>query len=145
VVATTTRVCHGFDLFLLLVLLLFFSFRRKALGLPEEVRLLPDTEADREAAQLVLFANQEQKFSSNWKGKRQRIMTQSIFEGQGGAAGGGGGASSKQPPRQQHKPPPRAGVAATAAAGPGRPASGAKQLLQQRMLAAARKRAAGIL
>jgi hypothetical protein len=116
--------------------------RRKALGLPEEVRLLPETEADREAAQLVLFANQEQKFSSNWKGKRQRIMTQSIFEGQGGAAGGAG---SKQPPRQQHKPPPRAGVAAAAAAGPGRPASGAKQLLQQRMLAAARKRAAGIL
>ena len=52
--------------------------QRKALGLPEAVKLLPVAPEDAAAASQVAFATSG-SFESNWKRRRQAIQTQSIF------------------------------------------------------------------
>jgi hypothetical protein len=114
--------------------------RRKALGLADHVKLLPESKADAQAAQLVLFQHRGSKFQQKHQDKRRKIMTESIF-GAGGegrsvsrdsaaaaAAGGGGLPPGKRRPLQ----------AAAAAAAP----ASAKEQLQQRVLACKKKKQA---
>eukprot|EP00879_Flechtneria_rotunda_P004471 GHRR01004725.1.p1 GENE.GHRR01004725.1~~GHRR01004725.1.p1 ORF type:complete len:306 (+),score=96.21 GHRR01004725.1:283-1200(+) len=54
--------------------------RRQALGLPEHVKLLPESQADKQAAELAVFQQSGAKFQHNWQHKRRKIMTESIFE-----------------------------------------------------------------
>lgn len=64
--------------------------RRQELGLAEGVKLLPEHQGDAEGATLAMFAGGEGRFVANWQGKRQRILSQSIFDNAGGGAGGSG-------------------------------------------------------
>ncbi|CAL8471533.1 g11075 [Coccomyxa elongata] len=60
--------------------------QRKRLGLPDQVRLLPESGADAEAAALVSFGDAS-AFANSREHKRQAIKAQPIFSGQ--AARGG--------------------------------------------------------
>ncbi|BDA46914.1 Coiled-coil domain-containing protein 130 homolog [Coccomyxa sp. Obi] len=68
---------------------------RKRLGLPDQVRLLPESGADAEAAALVSFGHAS-AFANSREHKRQAIKSQPIFSGQ--AARGG---SQQQAPVQR--------------------------------------------
>lgn len=72
--------------------------RRDALGLPQEIKLLPDTAEDAQAAQLALFASKDSKFKANWQAQRRKIMTEGIFAAprQGASASGGHAGSGRQ-------------------------------------------------
>lgn len=116
-----------------------YTHRRKLLGLADHVKLLPESKADAQTAQLVLFQHSGSKFHEKHQDKRRKVMTESIF----GAAGGGRSLS-------------RPGAAAAAAVGGGLPsgkrrplqaaaaaaAPSAKEQLQQRVLACKRKKLA---
>lgn len=121
--------------------------RRKALGLPDHIKLLPQSREDADAAQAALFQQSGGRFERSLLNKRQKIITEPILPGAGGsssrvvaaaAAGGGGGGMSL----------PGTGVssssipAALAAGGGSRrkSAPSAKEQLQQRVLLAKRRR-----
>ena len=54
--------------------------QRQALGLPEDVKLLPAASADAEAAALTVFGDPHAHLNS-WRKLRHGIRTQSIFAG----------------------------------------------------------------
>lgn len=60
--------------------------RRQALGLPDHVKLLPESAADKQLAAVSLMQQAGTKFQHNWQKKRRAIMTESIFGGAGGGA-----------------------------------------------------------
>jgi hypothetical protein len=104
--------------------------RRKALGLADHVKLLPESNADAHAAQLVLFQHSGSKFQQKHQDKRQKIMIESIF---GSAAVGGAAAAAGAglPPGRRRAAVGEAGAAASA-----------KEQLQQRVLACKKKKQA---
>jgi hypothetical protein len=106
------------------------SNRRKALGLADHVKLLPESKADAQAAQLVLFQHSGSKFQQKHQDKRQKIMTESIF---GGTAASGAAAAAAAGPGL---PPGRRRPAAAGAAA----VASAKEQLQQRVLACKKKK-----
>lgn len=131
--------------------------RRKALGLSEDIKLLPRSDADAAAAQVVLTQQAGVKFQDNWQNKRQKIMTESIF----GAASPPGqqlptsrdsssrrrglGSSSQSQLQKQQLPSRRSGLAAlasSAGSGSSRASAVQKEQLQQRVLLAKRKKQA---
>ena len=57
--------------------------RREELGLPEHVKLLPESTVDKQTARLVRFQTQEQRFQHNWQNKRRKVLTESIFPAPG--------------------------------------------------------------
>eukprot|EP00877_Chromochloris_zofingiensis_P001314 jgi/Chrzof1/11183/Cz05g27070.t1 len=67
--------------------------RRKSLGLPEHVKLLPAAESDAAQAKLAFYAD-DHKFQANWKNKRRKVMTESIF------SSSKAGSTSALPPKQ---------------------------------------------
>jgi hypothetical protein len=101
------------------------------LGLADHVTLLPESNADAQAAQLVLFQHSGSKFQQKHQDKRQKIMTESIF---GSAAAGGAAAAAAGaglPPGRRRPAVAAAGAAASA-----------KEQLQQRVLACKKKKQA---
>lgn len=113
--------------------------RRQSLGLPEHVKLLPESQGDVQAAQLALFQQSGTKFEHNWHNKRRKIMTESVFGREGAAADG---SSSKRTAVHSGARPHGGGRVAqpSAAAVRGSPAVSAKEQLQQRVLASKRKK-----
>jgi hypothetical protein len=72
---------------------------RKDLGLPEEVKLLPEAPGDGVAARLALFAARDGKFSANSVAKRRKLLNDDIFAAApaastAGARGGDGASTS---------------------------------------------------
>lgn len=57
--------------------------RRQSLGLPETVKLLPETEEDLQQARLSLFATNDSRFGATQRRERHAILTQSIFHSTG--------------------------------------------------------------
>lgn len=55
------------------------------MGLAEHVKLLPESAADRQQAQLALFQQRDSKFQQSWQSKRRKVMTESIFGSNAGA------------------------------------------------------------
>ena len=100
------------------------------------MKLLPESAADQQAAQLALFQQRDSKFQHNWQNKRRKVMTESIFGGQQ-AAGSGDGASAGPGAAALHRLPALAAGGAPVAAGK---QQAAKQQLQQRLLAVKRKK-----
>jgi hypothetical protein len=125
------------------------SCRRRALGLSEDVKLLPASEADAVAAQVALTQQSGVKYQDSHQNKRQKIMTESIFgasppprqlagssSGVGRSSGSSRGVGNSMPQLQQQ--PARSGLAALA--GSSRAAALQKQQLQQRVLLAKRRK-----
>lgn len=140
---------------LLSVVCLSVCCRRRALGLSEDVKLLPASEADAVAAQVALTQQSGVKYQDSHQNKRQKIMTESIFgagppprqltsssSGAGRTSGSSRGVGSSIPQLQQqpNQKPPRSGLAALSGAGSSRAAALQKQQLQQRVLLAKRRK-----
>jgi hypothetical protein len=135
--------------------------RRHELGLSEDVKLLPASEADAVAAQIALNQQSGIKYQDSHQNKRTKIMTESIFGQQapqpgrqlaGGSSSGGAGSSralvpsSSRPPQpKKHRPVGSSGLAALAgaAAGSSKAAALQKQQLQQRVLLAKQRKKQG--
>eukprot|EP00882_Tetradesmus_deserticola_P008306 GHRQ01008756.1.p1 GENE.GHRQ01008756.1~~GHRQ01008756.1.p1 ORF type:complete len:304 (+),score=118.81 GHRQ01008756.1:74-913(+) len=110
--------------------------KRKALGLADHVKLLPESKADAQAAQLVLFQHSSSKFQQKHQDKRQKIMTESIFGGEGGVEAGNGSSAAAAAAKSTGSSPGRRRNAAAAAP----TAASAKAQLQQRVIACKKKK-----
>ena len=53
--------------------------RRKSLGLPDRIRLEPETEIDRLRASAIHFDSESHKRRNNWRHSRRKIVESSIF------------------------------------------------------------------
>jgi len=115
--------------------------RRQALGLPEHVKLLPESAAEKQQAQVALMQQGGVRFEQNWQNKRQKILHESIFERRNSSRQATAAVIAPSPPATSRSAG-RGSASGRSGDAPSRrnQVLSAKEQLQQRLLAAKRKK-----